>query len=104
MIQKGNLQRRPASPLSSAARILRRRWRKRASSFRAIRLSKLSFEEMSSNKPIPELFERTTKATLGSVDAFLSHSWHDDAAAKWAALTSWCADFERAHGREPLLW
>ena len=28
----------------------------------------------------------TKKGRLGEVDAFVSHSWHDDPAEKWAAL------------------
>lgn len=41
---------------------------------------------------------------LGDCDAFLSHSWHDDTVAKWAAMTTWCNNFTREHGRGPRLW
>ena len=35
---------------------------------------------------------------------FLSHSWSDDADAKYAALESVVADFERSNGRSPTFW
>merc|ERR1719197_1204731 len=38
------------------------------------------------------------------IDAFVSHSWSDDAAAKFAKLSTWAAAFEAAHGRAPTLW
>lgn len=31
-------------------------------------------------------------------------SWHDSPNAKWAALSQWAEQFEREHGREPLMW
>ena len=44
------------------------------------------------------------RASLGSVDAFISHSWHDDADLKWEALQAWRRAFVAAHGREPTVW
>merc|ERR1712150_140697 len=44
------------------------------------------------------------KALAGEVDAFISHSWHDDAADKWEKLESWCQLFERRFHAEPKLW
>ena len=41
---------------------------------------------------------------IADCDAFFSHSWHDDAGLKWTALSDWCEDFRRAHGRAPRLW
>jgi len=41
---------------------------------------------------------------LGECDAFISHSWHDDAEAKWAALQEWRSKFVSLHGREPRVW
>jgi hypothetical protein len=42
---------------------------------------------------------------MGECDAFVSHSWHDDAAAKWQALQVWREQFKKRHkGREPKLW
>ena len=54
-----------------------------------------------------ELAKKTEAATLGEVDAFLSHSWRDEDAApgqKYAALEAWAARFEAAHGRGPTCW
>ena len=50
------------------------------------------------------LSERTIKLALGSCDAFMSHSWHDNADAKWVALKAWATRFEAVKGRPPTLW
>jgi len=50
---------------------------------------------------LPAVCER---ANLGKVDAFVSHSWHDDAELKWEALQAWRCDFVAEHGREPTVW
>merc|ERR1712226_404389 len=59
---------------------------------------------MEVNHPDPRLFEVTEYRKLGIVDAFVSHSWHDDADAKWDALQSWRFKFKATHKREPYLW
>lgn len=38
------------------------------------------------------------------IDFFLSHSWHDDGAIKYAALQRFAADFVARYGREPTFW
>ena len=46
-----------------------------------------------------ELAKKTEAATLGEVDAFLSHSWRDEDAApgqKYAALEAWAAESDKA--------
>ena len=48
------------------------------------------------------LNQKTKPVTLGSVDAFLSHSWHDSAADKWQALSSWATS--RKDAPSTLLW
>ena len=48
------------------------------------------------------LNQKTKPVTLGSVDAFLSHSWHDAAADKWKALSSWATS--RKDAPSTLLW
>jgi hypothetical protein len=50
------------------------------------------------------LFKRSRPALMGEVDAFVSHSWHDDGHAKWDALTAWCEHFQALHGRQAKLW
>merc|ERR1712151_995124 len=41
----------------------------------------------------------------GQVDAFVSHSWHDEADSKWKLLQQWRGEFrQRNQGREPKLW
>ena len=75
-----------------------------AERLRCIRLSKLTRAEVANNQPLPELFTRTERSKIGGIDAFVSHSWHDDPDGKWEALSAWCAAFEAEHGREPRLW
>jgi hypothetical protein len=43
-------------------------------------------------------------ALAGEVDAFVTHSWSDDAAAKLRALRGWRAQFMALNRREPLVW
>jgi len=59
---------------------------------------------MANNKPERQLFALSRPAQLGEVDAFLSHSWHDDPTAKWAAIQRWRRSFKAEHGREPEVW
>jgi len=64
----------------------------------------LESADVARNDPDPELFARTVPARLHDCDAFVSHSWHDDAAGKWASVQRWRALFADAHGREPRVW
>jgi len=74
------------------------------SRFRTIYLHNLSFADMADNTPNQNLFTRSKVASLGEADAFISHSWHEDATAKWTALQLWHGVFAATHGREPRLW
>merc|ERR1719284_436776 len=38
------------------------------------------------------------------IDAFVSHSWSDDAEAKYRQLARFVAEFEAMHGRTPTFW
>ena len=38
------------------------------------------------------------------IDYFMSHSWHDDAKAKWDALRRCAEQFKVRHGRYPTFW
>lgn len=60
--------------------------------------------DMANSTPDPALAVLTEKGMLGDVDAFISHSWHDNAEKKWKALQGWVAEFKRQKGREPRLW
>ena len=65
--------------------------------FRALPIDQLTLEDLASNVD-SGLCARTEKALLGSVDAFLSHSWRDPAEPKFAALTAWAREFETRGG------
>eukprot|EP00930_Biecheleria_cincta_P029350 TRINITY_DN20425_c0_g1_i1.p1 TRINITY_DN20425_c0_g1~~TRINITY_DN20425_c0_g1_i1.p1 ORF type:complete len:292 (+),score=42.34 TRINITY_DN20425_c0_g1_i1:86-877(+) len=51
-----------------------------------------------------DLYNLSESCQFTECDAFLSHSWHDDAELKWAALESWCEAFRCQHGRAPRIW
>merc|ERR1712036_43743 len=52
-----------------------------------------------------ELFQLSRQVLPGErIDYFISHSWHDNAEAKWAALERAVDDFRVAHGRYPTFW
>eukprot|EP00931_Biecheleriopsis_adriatica_P033372 TRINITY_DN19372_c0_g1_i2.p1 TRINITY_DN19372_c0_g1~~TRINITY_DN19372_c0_g1_i2.p1 ORF type:complete len:533 (+),score=57.59 TRINITY_DN19372_c0_g1_i2:76-1674(+) len=72
--------------------------------FRSVQITEISENEMAESKPNPALHERTRSAKFGACNAFLSHSWHDDAGSKWAALQGWRLDYLEKHGAEPTLW
>ena len=73
--------------------------------FRAVTLDKVKKVDMMKSEPDPELLQHTTAAKLGLVDAFLSHSWHDDSDLKWDQLQAYREDFKQANnGQEPLVW
>lgn len=72
--------------------------------FRAIAFSQLDETVFLSLEHARSLFGRSHLAQIGQCDAFVSHSWKDPAAIKWAVLHQWAAAFRRRHGREPVLW
>jgi len=52
-----------------------------------------------------ELFQLSRPVVQGEcIDYFMSHSWHDDAEAKWAALQQAAEEFRAANGRYPTFW
>ena len=57
--------------------------------FRALRLGELTREELENSAPDPAMHAKSTAAALGTVQAFVSHSWSDDGAAKFDALHQW---------------
>jgi hypothetical protein len=73
--------------------------------FKGVTLDLVKKEAMGKSSPDPLLIEKTVPATLGQVDAFVSHSWHDDSDLKWEQLQIYRTDFKKANsGREPLVW
>ncbi|EOD10648.1 hypothetical protein EMIHUDRAFT_465198 [Emiliania huxleyi CCMP1516] len=78
------------------------------SRFKAVRLSALSTAVLGDSAASEDeralLDSHAEQASLGGVDAFISHSWGDDAEAKYRAIEQWSQAFAQAHGRTPLLW
>jgi len=77
---------------------------KGASRFRALPLSRLSAEDLTTNQDTG-LYEKTAEASLGAVSGFVSHSWSDDGAAKHTQLLAWGHEARRGEGlKDPLIW
>jgi hypothetical protein len=64
----------------------------------------LTRDDMATREPDPALYRRSAHVRLGECDAFISHSWSDDATGKWAALQRWREAFIAKRGREPKVW
>ena len=68
------------------------------SKLRALPFDKLTVDDLTSSTD-SNLYPKTSPAELGSITAFVSHSWSDAAIPKFAMLSQW------AHGHhEPNLW
>ena len=77
---------------------------KGASRFRALPLSRLSAEDLTTNQDTG-LYKKTAEASLGAVSGFVSHSWADDGAAKFVQLQAWGHEARRGEGlKDPLIW
>lgn len=72
--------------------------------FRSVDFSLLDENELATNRPSPAVFALSQAVKLGCCDAFVSHSWHDDAPAKWVAMNWWRSKFERDRRRGPHIW
>merc|ERR1712232_1455364 len=68
--------------------------------FAYIQADQILLEDMQDNTPNPKLGALTTKGHIGFVDAFVSHSWHDDCIRKWEALQDFRNAFKLKHNRE----
>ena len=60
--------------------------------FRSLAIDDLHEKDFESNTDARGLFERTSKARLGDVDAFMSHSWSDPGEPKFGALKAWAVE------------
>ena len=70
--------------------------------FRSLPLSALTEADLGTSKNTG-LHEKTIRATLGEVDAFMSHSWSDPGDVKFAALNDWGTRFSE-QGRDASIW
>lgn len=71
--------------------------------FRGIDFTDLSEIDFTDNGD-SGLHVKTQKSRLGSLDAFMSHSWRDPGKPKFAALHKWAKGFQGRTGRHPKLW
>lgn len=72
--------------------------------FCGVRAEDLMPETLLNNCPAREQIGIAIRIKLGRCDAFISHSWQDDPAAKCQALQSWRLSFVSAQNREPIIW
>lgn len=73
-------------------------------SCRYISLDLVTEADMQKSTPDPTLQQLSSLGRLEDIDAFLSHSWHDPPAEKWAKLQQWRQQFKADMHREPRLW
>ena len=52
-------------------------------------MDRIEKDQLAENSPNPELYVLSEAADLGTCDAFVSHSWHDNPELKWEALQGW---------------
>lgn len=87
----------PASRILQAAR----------SNLRCVEWAKVDLALFESSNGGPETFALSRPVKVGegeAIDAFVSHSWHDDPRQKYGQLSRWCGRFRAEHGRDPTLW
>ena len=72
--------------------------------FFGVDMSRVELAHIENPRPDPELFKLAQKASFDQVDWFVSHSWRDDADAKFSALQNARTSFRDAHKREPIIW
>eukprot|EP00931_Biecheleriopsis_adriatica_P046090 TRINITY_DN2644_c0_g1_i2.p1 TRINITY_DN2644_c0_g1~~TRINITY_DN2644_c0_g1_i2.p1 ORF type:complete len:574 (+),score=114.35 TRINITY_DN2644_c0_g1_i2:28-1749(+) len=72
--------------------------------FRVVPIDSIAEADLADNLPNPMLIRCTQGAKLRHCDAFISHSWHDECALKWAALQDWRSDFLSSEEREAKVW
>jgi peptidoglycan hydrolase-like protein with peptidoglycan-binding domain len=74
-------------------------------SFYCVSATSLREQDVASQTPDPSLAVYAQRSSLGQADAFVSHSWSDNAKDKWVAMQRWRESFKRHHnGREPQIW
>ena len=71
-------------------------------SFRGLPVASIGADDLGSSAD-SGMFQKTKAAALGELDAFVSHSWHDDGVSKYAQLTAWARKFDDFE-RSPSLW
>ncbi|GMH91942.1 hypothetical protein TrVE_jg867 [Triparma verrucosa] len=73
--------------------------------FTGVPLDRVSKASIKSNQPDAELNKLAENKKFGNVDAFFSHSWHDDADKKWEAIQLWRKEYlKHSHGKEAVVW
>ena len=73
--------------------------------FCGIALHELSPAIFTSTSTPAEVYLKTQPLELGTCDAFVSHSWHDDWTNKYNALTTWGAEYAaQSNGEDVVVW
>ena len=74
------------------------------SKFFGVDVARVELAHIQKSTPDPELFKLAKPAEYGQVDWFVSHSWREDADAKYDALQEARARFREEHKRDPVIW
>ena len=64
----------------------------------------ITLELLESSEGGEETHALAEPCKVGECDFFLSHSWHDDPVAKYAAIQQAIVRFRKQHGRTPSFW
>lgn len=72
--------------------------------FRGVNMALLTLKHLSQPGFSHDAYEISVPVKIGMVDAFISHSWHDDADEKWRLLQEWRSAFKQRYCREPMIW
>ena len=73
--------------------------------FCGLRACDITMDDLESNTDSADMHARTKRMPLGSIDAFVSHSWRDSGAAKYKMLETWAEDYrQKNEGEEPVVW
>jgi len=72
--------------------------------FRGVPMDRITYAMMEGNRPASALMQITEPMRLGHVDGFLTHSWSDPIAEKWAAMCAWRDKVLQTKQREPTMW
>ena len=74
-----------------------------SSNLRCIDADSITLELMSGNTGGGVALSRPVGPTE-KIDFFMSHSWHDDAVAKFNRIRALCKSFQQKHDRQPTFW
>lgn len=83
---------------------IEKRMRDARRTLRGVDMARLTSTHLSQLGFSADAYALSVPAKVGTIDAFISHSWHDEPKEKWRLLQAWRGAFKRRHLREPIVW